>query len=57
MKHTLVEKIFARNVGHEVKPGDIITVNVDWCMVDDIMAFRGSCDDFVEEEFIRNIIN
>ncbi|MCR5216908.1 MAG: 3-isopropylmalate dehydratase large subunit [Lachnospiraceae bacterium] len=38
MKHTLVEKIFARNVGHEVKPGDIITVNVDWCMVDDIMA-------------------
>ncbi|MCR5255241.1 MAG: 3-isopropylmalate dehydratase large subunit [Acetatifactor sp.] len=38
MKHTLVEKIFGNKVGHEVKPGDIITVPVDWCMVDDIMA-------------------
>ncbi len=38
MKHTLIEKVFGNKVGKEVKPGDIITVDVDWCMVDDIMA-------------------
>ena len=37
MGHTLIEKIIGRNVGHEVKPGDIVTAQVDWCMVDDIM--------------------
>ena len=25
-------------------------------VVDNVMAFRGSCDDFIEEEFVRNII-
>ncbi len=38
MGHTLIEKVFGRKVGREVKPGDIITVDVDWCMIDDIMA-------------------
>ena len=38
MAHTLIEKIIEGNVGHEVRPGDIVTVNVDWCMVDDIMV-------------------
>ena len=38
MGHTLVEKIIGRNVGKEVQPGHIVTANVDWCMVDDIMA-------------------
>ncbi|MBQ0001471.1 MAG: 3-isopropylmalate dehydratase large subunit [Clostridiales bacterium] len=37
MGHTIVEKIIAKNVGREVKPGDIVTAKVDWCMVDDIM--------------------
>ena len=38
MKHTLIEKIIGNKVGHEVKPGDIVTAPVDWVMVDDIMA-------------------
>lgn len=38
MGHTLIEKIIGGNVGHEVKPGDIVTVDASWCMVDDIMA-------------------
>lgn len=38
MGHTLIEKIIGKNVGKEVKPGDIVTAKVDWCMVDDIMA-------------------
>ena len=38
MGHTLVEKIIENKVGHEVKPGDIVTVPVDWCMIDDIMV-------------------
>lgn len=38
MGHTLVEKIIGNKAGHEVKPGDIVTVDVDWCMVDDIMV-------------------
>ena len=38
MGHTLVEKIIGNKVGHEVNPGDIVTVDVDWCMIDDIMA-------------------
>ena len=35
---TLVEKIIAKNTGSKVKPGDIVTVKADWCMVDDIMV-------------------
>ena len=38
MKHTLIEKVIGNKVGHDVRPGDIVTVDVDWCMVDDIMA-------------------
>ena len=38
MGHTLIEKIIGKKVGHDVKPGDIVTVPVDWCMVDDIMV-------------------
>ena len=38
MGHTLVEKIIGNKVGHEVNPGDIVTVDVDWCMIDDIMV-------------------
>lgn len=38
MGQTVIEKIIGNKVGHSVKPGDIVTVPVDWCMVDDIMA-------------------
>ena len=38
MAHTLIEKIIGKNAGRDVKPGDIVTAKVDWCMVDDIMA-------------------
>ena len=30
-------------------------IELQW-VIDDVMAFRGSCDDFIEEEYIRNII-
>lgn len=36
MGHTLIEKIIERNIGKEVKPGDIVTVNVDRVMIHDI---------------------
>lgn len=38
MAHTLIEKIIGNKAGKEVRPGDIVTVPVDWCMVDDIMV-------------------
>ncbi len=38
MGKTLIEKVIGNKVGHDVKPGDIVTVDVDWCMVDDIMV-------------------
>ena len=38
MAHTLIEKIIGNKFGHEVKPGDIVTADVDWCMIDDIMV-------------------
>ncbi len=38
MGKTLIEKIIGNKVGHPVKPGDIVTVPVDWCMIDDIMV-------------------
>lgn len=38
MGQTIIEKIIAHNTGStSVKPGDIVTVNVDRVMVDDIM--------------------
>lgn len=38
MGQTVIEKIISGKVGYPVKPGDIVTVPVDWCMVDDIMV-------------------
>lgn len=37
MGKTIIEKIIGHNVGHEVKPGDLVTVKADYVMVDDIM--------------------
>lgn len=37
MGQTIIEKIISHNVGHEVNPGDIVTVQVDRVMLDDIM--------------------
>lgn len=37
MGQTMIEKIIAHNVGKSVKPGDIVTVNADYVMLDDIM--------------------
>ena len=42
---TIIEKIISRNVGHDVKPGDIVTVNVDRVMIHDIFI------PFVAEKF------
>ena len=37
MGHTLIEKIIMRNTGaSDVKPGQIVTVNVDRVMIHDI---------------------
>ena len=45
MGQTIIEKIISRNVGKEVKPGDIVTVNVDRVMIHDIFI------PFVAEKF------
>ena len=45
MGETVIEKIIRNNVGHEVKPGDIVTVNVDRVMIHDIFI------PFVAEKF------
>ena len=37
MGQTIIEKILSHNTGKAVKPGDIVTVNVDRVMLDDIM--------------------
>ena len=29
MGHTIIEKIIGKNIGREVKPGDIVTVNLE----------------------------
>lgn len=36
MGQTIIEKIISRNVGHKVKPGEIVTVSVDRVMIHDI---------------------
>ncbi|MCD8196586.1 MAG: 3-isopropylmalate dehydratase large subunit [Lachnospiraceae bacterium] len=36
MGQTIIEKIISRNVGRAVRPGDIVTVNVDRVMIHDI---------------------
>ena len=45
MGQTTIEKIVSRNVGHDVHPGDIVTVNVDRVMIHDIFI------PFVAEKF------
>ncbi len=45
MGHTMIEKIIGRNVGREVLPGEIVTVNVDRVMTDDIFI------PFIAEKF------
>ena len=45
MGETVIEKIIRKNVGHTVKPGDIVTVNVDRVMIHDIFI------PFVAEKF------
>ena len=45
MGHTIIEKIIGKNIGREVKPGDIVTVNVDRVMIHDIFI------PFVAEKF------
>ena len=45
MGQTIIEKIVSRNVGHDVKPGDIVTVHVDRVMIHDIFI------PFVAEKF------
>lgn len=45
MGETLIEKIIGRNVGRQVKPGEIVTVNVDRVMIHDIFI------PFVAEKF------
>ena len=36
MGETIIEKIIRHNTGKAVKPGDIVTVNVDRVMIHDI---------------------
>ena len=36
MGNTVIEKIIRHNTGKDVKPGDIVTVNVDRVMIHDI---------------------
>ena len=45
MGKTVIEKIIEHNTGKEVKPGDIVTVNVDRVMIHDIFI------PFVAEKF------
>ena len=45
MGETVIEKIIRNNVGHTLKPGDIVTVNVDRVMIHDIFI------PFVAEKF------
>ena len=41
MGETIIEKIIRHNTGKSVKPGDIVTVNVDRVMIHEIG--RASC--------------
>ena len=46
MGETIIEKIIRHNTGKNVKPGDIVTVNVDRVMIHDIFI------PFVAEKFV-----
>lgn len=52
MGQTIIEKIVSRNVGHGVKPGDIVTVSVDRVMIHDIFI-PFVADKFEEMGFTR----
>lgn len=52
MGQTIIEKIVSRNVGYDVKPGDIVTVNVDRVMIHDIFI-PFVADKFEEMGFTR----
>jgi len=47
MGQTIIEKIISHNVGHPVKPGDIVTVQVNRVMIHDIFI------PFVAEKFVE----
>ena len=52
MGNTVIEKIIRHNTGKDVKPGDIVTVNVDRVMIHDIfIPFVG--DKFEELSLIH----
>ena len=52
MGNTVIEKIIRHNTGKDVKPGDIVTVNVDRVMIHDIfIPFVG--DKFEEMGFAK----
>ena len=52
MGNTVIEKIIRHNTGKDVKPGDIVTVNVDRVMIHDIfIPFVG--DKFEEMGFTK----
>ena len=40
MGETIIEKIIRHNTGKAVKPGDIVTVNVDRVMIHDICSIK-----------------
>ena len=42
MGKTVIEKIIEHNTGKEVKPGDIVTVNVDRVMIHDSRKIQGN---------------
>ena len=44
MGETVIEKIIRNNVGKTVKPGDIVTVNVDRVMIHDIFCLLYTSD-------------
>lgn len=53
MGSTIIEKIIARNIGRkEVKPGEIVTVNVDRVMIHDIFI-PFVADKFTEMGFVK----
>ena len=52
MGQTIIQKIISRNIGHDVKPGDIVTVNVDQVMIHDIFI-PFVADKFEEMGFTR----
>lgn len=52
MKHTMIEKVIGRNIGREVTPGEIVTVNVDRVMIHDIFI-PFVADKFAEMGFTK----